>query len=147
MNDIPFTDYLKQLLADIVNSYKKYFWKTSGTALTYTVLCFVSIGILLKFSDFDTQNAKRQVSILSYFFSRFSIKDTYSLVDLSHTVFVFFVSLFSIGLTKMSGEENASELSFGMFIKTISARDVAYLFGILTVSSAVDFGLFKLYNL
>ncbi|MFI5140716.1 MAG: hypothetical protein ACHQII_00040, partial [Bacteroidia bacterium] len=89
---------MKQQFAHFVDSYKKYFWHTVATVLVFTVLCFVTIAVLFEFSDFDESTSKKQVSLLSYFFHRYSAKNIYSLVDLSKTVFIFFVSLFSIGL-------------------------------------------------
>src|SRR5689334_12539101 len=96
-----FSNYLKEQLSDIVDNYRRNFWLTIGTSLTYSVLCFVVTAVLLKFSVFDaTGNRYRQISLLSYMFSRFSNNLTYSLVDLSKSVFLFFVSLFSLGLLR-----------------------------------------------
>src|SRR6185436_13280926 len=100
-----FSNYLKGQLTDFVDCYRKYFWRTLGTVLTYTVVCFVAMALLLKFSDFDTTSGKKQVSLLSYFFTRYSNKGIYSLVDLAKTVFIFFVAFFSLGLTRLTKNE------------------------------------------
>lgn len=140
-----FTDYLKGQLIDFVDCYRKYFWRTLGTALTYTVFCFVVVSALLKFSDFGV-NSGRQVSLLSYFFTKYSVGETYSLVDCAKTVFLFFVSLFSVGLFRLSLNETAEqkELSFSSFVKKLHGFDILFLSGTLLLCSAIDFGLFRL---
>jgi hypothetical protein len=140
-----FSNYLKGQLTDIVDNYRKYFWRTLGTVLTYSVLCFVVTAILLKFSVFDaTGNRYRQISLLSYMFSRFSNNLTYSLVDLSKSVFIFFVSLLSIGLLRQENANKDEELSFGQFIKKLKLTDILTLLGILILCLPIDFGLFRL---
>jgi hypothetical protein len=140
-----FSNYLKGQLTDIVDNYRKYFWRTLGTALTYTVLCFVVTAMLLKFSVFDETGGRyRQISLLSYLFSRFSYNFTYSLVDLSKSVFLFFVSLFSLGLLRQEKTGEDQELFFGSFTKKLNLRDILALSGTLILCSATDFGLFRL---
>jgi len=140
------TNHIKGQLIDFVDSYRKYFWRTLGSVLTFTVLCLVAIAFLLKFSKFDPISGKKQISLLSYFFSKYSVKDIYSLVDLGKTVFIFFVSFFSLGLIRLITKETnvTTEFSFSSFIKQIRGRDVLILFGTLILSSAIDFGLFWL---
>src|SRR5436190_10529542 len=104
-----FSEYLKRQFTAFVEGYTKYFWRTLGAVLIYTIICFAAMAFLLRFSDFDTANGKSQISMLSYFFTRYSSKEVYSLVDLAKTVFIFFVALFSIGLTRQTKNENDSE--------------------------------------
>lgn len=139
-----FTDYLKIQLTDFVECYRKFFWRTLGTAMTYTVICFLFMAILLKFSNFEV-NSGRQVSLLSYFFSKYSAGDTYSLIDCSKTVFLFFVSLFSVGLFRLDSNETAEqkELSFSSFIKKLHGFDLLFFSGVLILCSAIDYGLFR----
>jgi hypothetical protein len=140
-----FSDYLKAQLTDFVDCYKNYFWRTLGIVLTYTAICFVAMAFLLKFSNFDAA-ARRQWSLLSYFFSRYSSNDTYSLIDCAKSVFIFFVSLFSIGLLRLTANESKerSELSFGSFIKKLQGDSVISLLSILILCSALDYGMFRL---
>lgn len=141
-----FTNYLKWQLTGFVESYKKYFWRTFATALVFTVLCFVIMALLLMFSDFDARTDRVQISLLSYFFNRYSANNTFSFVDLDKSVFLFFVSLFSIGLMRLTVDEDKKqqELSFSSFIKRLRGGDFISLLEILILCSVIDFGLFQL---
>jgi hypothetical protein len=144
-----FSNYLKGQFIDFVDCYKKYFWNTLGATLTFTILCLLVMTLLLKFSNFDVIAVKRQYSLLSYFFSRYSNKETYSFVDLGKTFFIFFVALFSLGLTRITAINNyeKQEYSFSLFIKQIVLKDIISLLGILLLCSVIDFGLFRLDSL
>lgn len=143
-----FSNFLKQQLFDFVESYKKYFWRTLLTTLIFSIFCFVAIAFLAKYSEFDSSNESKQVSLLSYFFVRYSLNDTYSIVDLAKTIFIFFVSLFSIGLLRLKINENPEkkELSFFSFIKKLQIQDIIYLIFALILCSAIDYGLYYLRN-
>lgn len=139
------TNYLKEQLTDFVDSYKKYFKKTFGVAITFTLICFVISALLFKFSDFDNSVTTKQISLLSYFFHRYSKGDTYSIIDLTKTVFIFFISLFSLGMLRLSNNDiETKELSFKHFFRSIKSKDVFLLLIIFVVSSIIDFLLFKI---
>ena len=140
-----FTKYLKAQLTDFIDTYKKYYLKTNGTTVVFTLVTFVFIALLFHFSIFDKTNTKRNISLLSYFFVRYSFADTYSIVDLSKTVFIFFVSLFSVSLIRQ--EKNnlvGGNFTFSNFIKNIKGNDFLYLFVGLALSAIADYLLFKL---
>jgi hypothetical protein len=140
-----FSTFLKTQLTDFVEAYRKYFWRTFGAAINYSVLCFVAIALLLRFSEFDAVATKKQLSIFSYIFHRYSAGTIYSLVDLSKSVFLFFVGLFSLSLSRiMRTTEGIEELSFGSFLKHLQGRDVLVLLVILISCLGLDFGLVKL---
>jgi hypothetical protein len=143
-----FANYLKGQLNDFVDSYRQYFLRTLLIVLTLTVFCFVAIVLLLEFSDFEHDADKVHISLLSYFFSRYSAKDIYSLVDLSKTVFVFCVALFSIGFSRMkaTGIDEKNEISFGLFIRKLRFQDILTLLGILVLCSILDYYLFRLHS-
>ena len=90
-----FANYLKEQLNDFVESYRKFLFQTFGTALSYSIICFAVTALLLRFSDFDKTSIAKQISLLSYFFHRYSKGDTYSIIDLTKSFFIFFVSFFS----------------------------------------------------
>jgi hypothetical protein len=115
--------------------------------LTLTVICFVIAALLLRFSDFDKSVTSKQISLLSYFFHRYSKADTYSIVDLIKTVFLFFVSLFSVGLSRLPRTNiGPKELRFRNLFGVIKFNDILLLSIVFVVSSLVDFGLFKIDN-
>src|SRR5262245_55045508 len=138
------THFLKNLLSGIVDAYKNYFLKSFGAALVFTVLSFAAIGILVRYSAVDPVKGGNPLSLLSYFFERYSGHQTYAQADNAKSVFLFFVSLFSIGLARISGNENkpeaAGEWSLLSFIKNISWKDVLVLILIVLVCAAADWG-------
>jgi len=140
-----FTNYLKEQLTDFVDSYKKYFRKTYGVAITFTLICLVIAALFFRFSDFDKSVTAKQISLLSYFFHRYSKGETYSIIDLTKTVFIFFVSLYSLGLLRLSNNDlENKELSFKHFFRSIKSKDILFLTVVFIVSSIVDFVLFKI---
>ncbi len=139
------SDYLKRQFIDFIEVYRNYFSRTLGITFACSILCIVCAAILLRFSDFDHSITSKQVSLLSYFYHFYSKGDTYSLVDLTKSVFIFFVALFSLSLIRIekSGDEN-KEILFSAFVKKITAKDFASMIGILLVVSLIDFILFKI---
>jgi hypothetical protein len=138
-------NYLKKQLVDFVDIYINYFKKTFGVAITFTLVCFVVAALLFRYSNFDTSVKARQISLLSYFFHRYSTGQTYSIIDLTKTVFVFFISLFSLGLLRISNTVNASgELSFKYFFRYVKFKDVLPLTATLILSAITDFILFRI---
>jgi hypothetical protein len=138
-------DYLNGQLTDFVDSYKNYFRKTFGVALTFTLICFAIAAILFRFSEFDESVTAKQTSLLSYFFHRYSKGSFYSIIDLTKTVFLFFVSLYSLGLRRLSKKDsNTSELSFKHFFRSITSKDILLLVIIFVATCMLDFVLFKI---
>ena len=138
-------NHLKSQLIDFVDSYQTYFKKTFFVAITLTSICFVIAASLFRFSDFDNSVRTKQTSLLSYFFHRYSTNGTYSIIDLTKTVFIFFISLFSLCLLRVTNVDNARrELSFRQFFRSIRAKDVLLLTGILIISSVTDIILFRI---
>lgn len=139
-----FTNYLKEQLADFVDSYRKYFRETLGVAITFTSISFVIVALLFRFSEFDPSVISKHVSFLSYFFHRYSKGYTYSIIDLTKTVFIFFVSLYSLGLLRSPGNDPESkERPFKHFFRLIKSKDILFLTMTFIVSSVIDFILFK----
>jgi hypothetical protein len=143
-----FTQYLKAQLTDFVDTYKKYYIKTNGVTIVFTLVTFVFIALLYHFSIFDKTSTKKNISLLSYFFVRYSVADTYSIVDMSKTVFIFFVSVFSISLVRQKGNKmETSNFNFSNFLKNIKGQDFGYLLSALLICTIVDYSLFKLDDL
>jgi hypothetical protein len=143
-----FKTFLEKQFGDFIDVYDKYLIRTSGIALTYTLFCFVVIALLVRFSDFDPSASKKQLSMLSYFFVRYSKGDVYSIVDLSKTVFIFFVSIFSLGLTRINpSKQEKTELKVVDFLKQICIKDIIYLIVVLILCSVLDYVLFQLDSL
>jgi len=137
-------DYLKGQLTDFVDAYQKFFKKTFSFTVTLTLICFVIAAFFLHFSKFDTTVERRQISLLSYFFNRYSKNETFSIVDLVKSTFIFFVALFSVGLTRLTtNTTNENELSFKQFINKIKIKDFSVLLGVLGITFLLDYLLFK----
>jgi hypothetical protein len=140
-----FSTFLIKQLTDFVNVYRQFFKKTFVASLLMSFFCCVCMAVLLKFSDFDKYSNK-QISLLSYFISRYSAGETYSLVDLSKIFLLFFVSLFSIGLTRFEGSlKSYKGDEIVPFNLKISAADIVYFLLILIVCSVLDYGVFRIY--
>jgi hypothetical protein len=143
-----FTQYLKVLLTDFIDTYKKYYVKTNGTTIVFTLSTFVFIALLFHFSIFDETSSKKTISLLSYFFVRYSVADTYSIVDLSKTVFIFFVSMFSISLVRLERNKTAiNDFNFSNFLKNIKGKDLGYLSMAMLICVIADYFLFRLDSL
>jgi hypothetical protein len=69
-------------------------------------------------------------------------------VDLTKSLFLFFVALFSLSLIRMEmSEDQKKEISFKAFMKELTAKDFASLVGVLLLISLLDFILFKISGL
>jgi hypothetical protein len=121
------TAFLKKLLTAFVDVYEKLFFKTFRVAVLWTIFCFAIALLLAKYSEYDPTSKTHSVSILSYFLTRFSYKETYSYVDLVKTVFIFFVSIFSIKLLQ----------------NKVSLKAFLHLFATLIVCVFLDCALFR----
>jgi hypothetical protein len=139
-----FTDFLKSQLIDFVETYKKYFTRTFGIAITYASVCFLIVALLLRFSDFDKTVTGKQISLLSYLFHRYSKASTYSIIDLTKTVFILFVCFFSIGLTRISKvETKAGSLLFKDFLGAVKIKDIFWLLIVFIVTVIIDLTLVR----
>ena len=141
-----FTTYLTKQLTNFVEVYKKYFLKTYAAALGFTVVCFIVMAILLRFADFDPIAGKKQSSLLSYFNTRYSFGDIYSLVDLSKIVLIFFIALFSIAVSRFESDNKQEEGEISILTR-IKFRDIVWFIYILILCSIVDYGLSFISNL
>jgi hypothetical protein len=122
-----FSLFLKKLLVEFVDVYKKYFSSTVKAALLWTILCFAITQVLATYCSYDPGIRAQPVSVLSFFILKFSINNTYSFVDLTRTIFIFFVAIFSINLNQK-----------------VSIKNVIYLVGALAVCALLDCALFRL---
>lgn len=139
-----FPDFLKAQFTDAIDNYKKHFGRTFGVAISFTIICFIGSAILFRFSDFDKEVTTKQISLLSYFFNRYSKFKTYSLVDLTKTMFIFFIAVFSVGMSRITrNETEVKELSFIHLSRVITGRDVIILSSMLVLTSILDFVLVK----
>jgi hypothetical protein len=140
------TNYLKEQLTDFVEVYRKCFFRTYGVTITFTIICFLSAAILLRYSYFDKSLIRKQISLLSYFFHRYSKAKTYSIIDLTKSLFIFFVSLYSLGLIRLKNykEEQGKKLSFKHFFSNIKLNDFLALILTLFITAIIDYILFKI---
>jgi len=122
-----FSLFLKKLLTEFVDVYKKYFSSTVKAALLWTILCFALVQVLATYCSYDLGIRATPVSILSFFILKFSINSTYSFVDLARTLFIFFVAIFSVNLNQK-----------------VTVKSILYLLGTLVVCALLDCALFRL---
>ncbi|HVX51663.1 MAG TPA: hypothetical protein VHB48_15995, partial [Chitinophagaceae bacterium] len=142
-----FPVFLKEQFNSFVDCYKKYFRQTFGIAISFTILCFIFSAILFRFSDFDESTNSRQLSLLSYFFTRYSEGNTYSIVDLTKTVFIFFAALFSVTLTWFSRNRNeGTEVTFRHSFRALRFNALLILIFVLLIASMLDYYLFQAEN-
>lgn len=93
-----YSTFLKKQAIAFIDIYKTKYTKTITSAFLWTILCFAAIQLLANYSHYDFITVKHPVSILSFFFNRFSTDEVYCIADNGKSVFLFFVSIFSIGL-------------------------------------------------
>jgi len=122
-----FSLFLKKLLNEFVEMYKKYFSSTVKAALLWTILCFAIVQVLATYCTYDPGIRAQPVSVLSFFILKFSINNTYSFVDLTRTLFIFFVAIFSVNLNQK-----------------VTMKSILYLLGTLIVCALLDCALFRL---
>jgi hypothetical protein len=122
-----FSLFLKKLLTEFVDVYKKYFSSTVKAALLWTILCFAIVQVLATYCSYDPGIRAQPVSVLSFFILKFSVNNTYSFVDLTRTLFIFFVAIFSVNLNQK-----------------VTTKNVIYLLGTLAVCALLDCALFRL---
>ncbi|WP_426584884.1 hypothetical protein [Mucilaginibacter sp. R-33] len=122
-----YSDFLKRQSAAFIEIYQKKFAKTIIAAVLWTVFCFFIIEILSTYSNYDPVSKTHPVSILSFFFLRFSTNEIYSVVDNGKSVFLFFVSVFSLSL-----------------VNKVTVKSVLYLLLILVVCFLLDFSFCRL---
>ncbi|AYL97313.1 hypothetical protein [Mucilaginibacter celer] len=122
-----YSTFLKKQATAFVDIYQKQFLKTIGPAFLWTVLCFIIIEVLSNYSNYDTIAKTHPVSILSFFTLRFSSNEVYCLADNGKSVFLFFVSIFSVKL-----------------LHKVNIKSVVGLLLILIVCVLLDFSFFRL---
>jgi hypothetical protein len=140
-----FTNNLKAQLIDFVDSYKNYFGKTLVTALAYSVLCFLSIAVLLHFTEIPSYDTDK-ISLQTFLWSHNSYLENYYLTDLTIPFFVFFISLFSLSLLRQAcgNIEDSHRFSFNAFINQLTLNDLFFLIIALICTSGLDYLFFKL---
>jgi len=122
-----FSLFLKSLLTEFVDVYKKHFTSTVRAALLWTILCFALVQVLATYCSYDPGIRATPVSILSFFILKFSVNNTYSFVDLARTLFIFFMAIFSVNLNQK-----------------VTVKSVIYLLGTLIICALLDCALFRL---
>src|ERR1700759_2439403 len=111
-----FATFLKDVLIGFVQVYQKYFRKTFVMALLLSIVCFVVALILMVYVDHDSNVSTRAVSLLSFFYSRYSYLGAYRFVDVTKTMFVFLAAIFSINIIRyeQSGQATTEKMRFGV---------------------------------
>lgn len=139
-----FNSYLRNQLTDFVEVYHKFWVPTFNVTLLYSLACFIIVGVLARVSPLGSLMEQADISLLSFFFSKYSSEEHYYFSDLSMIVFAFGVSLFSLGLARIHHRElEESEYKLQDFLREIKSTDIVDLGLVLVASSVVDFLLYK----
>lgn len=135
-----FTDDLKDQLIAFVDIYKKRYRQTLGITISFTIVSFVISAFLLLYSVADKNIETSRISLLSGFSHRYSSLHTYCIIDLEKSVFLFFISFFSLGLARLSKEDDLKkELSFKDIFTQITSKDLAILIIVFLVTTIADY--------
>ena len=110
---MPFAIFLKSLLSGFVDVYRIYFHKTFVMALILSLICFLLALVLMACTDYGILRTA-PVSIVSFFYSRYSYSGVYQFVDLTKTVFVFLAAIYSINIIRNEQEESITAKSCGL---------------------------------
>jgi hypothetical protein len=139
-----FTEYLKRQLTDFVDVYKRYFKTTYGAALILTIFMFIISAVLMKFSSFDRSVEGKLLSMISNFVTRYSFNGIYSIVDLTKSVFLYFISLFSLAVSRIKLPLAEGEDRDSFVLRLIHGEDIIIMLIPLVLSSAFDVGVYYL---
>jgi hypothetical protein len=134
-----FSVVLKKLLNGFIDVYRKTFFKTIREAFFWTAICFMIAAVIVGFWDDYSIIKSKPISILSYFYSRFSYQNEYAFGDAVKTMFIFFVSLFSINLIRNQNEAANKR----RFLNKVRFMDVFSLLAVLVASVLLDCALFR----
>ena len=121
------SDFLKHLFNRFVETYRKYFLPTLNVILVLTVLCFVIGAFLFYTSTIFSPGSKKPLSLFSFFFTRYSTGGSYNAGDSIKLVFIFFVSIFSIGLNRTVFNQLPTDNNITGLLKRVKASEVAWL--------------------
>jgi hypothetical protein len=140
-----FTKFLQLQLTNFVEVYKKFYVKTLSTTLVFTLVFLALTIVLMQYSFFDKESDKKISSLVSYIFYRYSYGDTYSVVDMSKTVFLFIVTIFSVALNRLSlTNPEMEEYHFSHILKMINWDDIGYCVIAFIMCLITDYLLVKL---
>lgn len=141
-----FTTYLTKQLADIVDVYRKYLKTTYSTCLAITVFCFVIMAFLIGVGNLGQWFFDKPPGLITYFLTRYSTKDTYRIIDLSKIILLFFISLFSLSISKFEKTEDIEETEKPTSPK-IGTNHIIPLLLVFILCIGIDYGLTKIENL
>jgi len=127
---------VKEVVIEIFDQYKKFFEKTFSLCLLLTVIVFVAAALLFRFSNYDPVARDLIDSLLRCFYWRYSINNSYSIVDWSKSVYLAFIVCFAVSFFR--AQENENELSPGFFLRNFSIEDGAVIFFTLVIVCALD---------
>lgn len=134
------SNFLKNQLIDFADVYRKLLLKTVWITTVLSIATLMSIALLEKFSI----NGSNTIGLLNFLFTRHRY-DTYNLVDLSKSIFILFVSIFSICLIRYDDAmTNDKEYKLIKFLSKFQLWDFICLIGVLILCLIIDYLLFQL---
>jgi len=112
-------------------------------------MTYAIVAVLLHLSIFLIRTStKKHISLLSYFFTRYSVGDVYSIVDLSNQFSFYCFKIFSASFIRLQKEKSETgHFNFSYFLKKIRGEDFGYFMVAFIISVVAEYGLFKLYDI
>jgi hypothetical protein len=122
-----YSTFFKMQSAALIDIYQERFTRTIWQAVLWTGISFIITAVISNYSQYDQSVKSIPVSVLSFFSLRFSFNETYSVVDNAKSIFIFFVSIFSISQ-----------------VGKVTIKNIACLAAILFICCLLDLSFFQL---
>jgi hypothetical protein len=136
--------FLGKQLQDVLTVYKTLFKKTFGITIILSFLCLLFIAALHIYCA-DAENTGAKTSLLSYLWYRYSSANSYNLVDMSKSVFLFVISFFSIAISrKLIRDKENMNVKLGSFFDEMRPTDFGFLLMALIACLVIDYLLHQL---
>jgi hypothetical protein len=136
--------FLKKQLPDVVSVYQALFKKTFGITVLLSFVCLLVIAAIHISTGAEAEPIGK-MSMLNYLWYRYSTANSYSLIDMSKSVYLFIICFFSIALTRKAlNDKDAGSIPTGSFFNEIKPTDLGFLFGALAACLVVDYLLYQL---
>lgn len=122
-----YSTFFKKQSAALIDIYQERFTKTIWQAVLLTSISFIITAVISNYTQYDQSAKNIPISVLSFFSLRFSFNETYSIVDNAKSIFIFFVSIFSISK-----------------VGKVTIKNIACLAAILFICCLLDLSFFQL---
>ena len=137
--------FLEKQLQDVLIVYKTLFKKTFSVTIILSFVCLLFIAVLHIANGPGRDDIGGNISLLSYIWYRYSSANSYNLVDMSKSVFLFVVSFFSIAISrKLIRDKENMNVKLGAFFDELRPNDFGFLLLALVACLVIDYVLYQL---